>query len=93
MRWAASHSVGGTKWNSEPSGSTIVPDKARAQVGDLTALPPPVSHIVGRGTKKQLTDRGKSILHAIHAPVAGKGSHCLSRRETILRALMDDTYA
>jgi len=60
-------------------------------VGDLQLLPPPVSHL-GRGDKIQLSERGKSILCAIRAPVVSRRSHCLPRREAILRALTDNAY-
>jgi len=63
-----------------------------ASKGDLTKLPPPVSHYTRTHTKTQLTDRGKLILRAIEAPRAREGSHCLPRQEAILRALTDDAY-
>jgi len=62
-------------------------------VGDLTRLPPPVSHLLGQDAEARLSDKGKSILRAIWAPVTAEGSRCLTRRETILRALTDDAYA
>ena len=63
------------------------------QVGDLGNLPPPVSHLLGRGTRVRLSEKGKSILRAIQAPLVDGRSRCLTRREAILRALMDDAYA
>jgi len=61
-------------------------------VGDLQLLPPPVSHL-GWSAKIQPSERGKSILRAIQAPVVSGRSHCLPRQEAILRALTDNAYA
>ena len=73
---------------------SVTPGPATAPlVGDLGNLPPPVSHLLGRGTGVRLSKRGESILRAIQAPVANERSRCLPRREAILRALTDDTYA
>jgi len=58
-----------------------------------TMLPPPVPSYVGACTKAQLTDKGKSILHAILAPESRERPRCPSRREAILWALTDDAYA
>jgi len=62
-------------------------------VGDLRNLPPPISHLLGQGARVRLSERGKSILRAIQAPVANERSRCLPGREAILRALTDDAYA
>jgi len=61
--------------------------------GDLARLPPPVSHILGRCTENRLSSKGRSILHAIQAPVVNERPRYLPRREAILRALTDDAYA
>jgi len=72
---------------------SATPDSVRAPLlGDLTKLPPPLSHLRGRGSGKRLSSRGESILHALGAPVATEHPHRLSGREAILRALMDDAY-
>jgi len=76
----------------EPPGAT--PDHASAPLlGDLTKLPPPVSHLPGRNTERQLSSKGKSVLRALRTPVANERPHRLSGREAILRALTDDAYA
>jgi len=76
----------------ESPGST--PAHASApQLGDLTRLPPPVSHLLGRDAEKRLSDKGKSILRALRAPVTNGCPRRLSRRDAILRALTDDAYA
>ena len=64
-----------------------------ALTGDLTKLPPPVSHLSGGGAGARLTNRGKSILRAIQAPQMNRGPCSLPRREAILQALTDDAYA
>jgi len=61
--------------------------------GDLSKLPPPVSHITNRITEQQLTAKGESILRALTARQAGTGSQYVSRQEAILRALTDGAYA
>jgi len=72
----------------------VAPSPAAAPlIGDLRSLPPPMSHLQGRDAGMQLSRRGKSILRAIQAPVMDGRSHCLTRREAILRALTDDAYA
>jgi len=76
----------------DPPGTTPIPAPAPF-LGDLTKLPPPVSHLLERGTEKQLSSRGKSILRTLQAPVANERPHRLSGREAILRALTDDAYA
>jgi len=62
-------------------------------LGDLTKLPPPVSHITRGGTGKQLTNKGRSILRAIEAPGMDGGPQYLSGQGRILRALTDNAYA
>ena len=62
-------------------------------VGDLRNLPPPVSHLSTEGTKARLSEKGKSILRALQAPIKSERSRPLSGREAILRALTDDAYA
>ena len=62
-------------------------------LGDLARLPPPVSHLLGEDTGKQLSRKGKSILRTLEAPVVDGHPHRLSGREAILRALTDDAYA
>jgi len=62
-------------------------------VSNLGRLPPPVSHLLGRDAEIQLSEKGKSILRAIQAPVMNKHSRCLPGREAILRALTDNAYA
>jgi len=61
--------------------------------GDLTLLPPPVSHLLGDSAEARLSKKGKSILCAIKAPSPLGGAQCLTSRERILRALTDDAYA
>jgi len=61
-------------------------------IGDLTKLPPPISHIQGRGAGERLSDKGKSILRALQAPVTSERPRHLSGREAVLRALTDDAY-
>jgi len=61
-------------------------------VGDLNKLPPPVSHLLGRDTRKRLSAKGESILRALHAPTANERLHVPSRRGAISRALTDDAY-
>jgi len=61
-------------------------------LGDLSKLPPPVSHVAKGNTGNRLTARGESILRAIMAPGTNKGPQYASRREAILRALTDDAY-
>jgi len=69
------------------------PDHASApSLGDLTALPPPVSHLLEGDARRRLSSRGKSILRALQAPVANERPHRLSGREAILRALTDGAY-
>jgi len=62
-------------------------------LGSPPTLPPPVSHLLKQGTGPRLSDRGKTILRAIQAPLVSEGSHYLLRRDAILRALTDDAYA
>jgi len=62
-------------------------------LGDLAKLPPPVSHLLGKDPGRQLTNKGKSILHAIQAPGVSERPRRLYGREAILRALTDDAYA
>ena len=62
-------------------------------LGGLTKLPPPVSRLRRRDAERRLTDRGKSILRALQAPVVSERPHRLSGREAVLRALTDDAYA
>ena len=70
------------------------PNHASAPLlGDLTKLPPPMSHLLGRDTGERLSSKGRTMLHALQAPVANECLHGLSRREAILRALTDDAYA
>ena len=61
--------------------------------GDLSRLPPPVSHVVGGNAESQLGARGKSILRAIRVPDTDSGPRYVSRQAAILRALTDDAYA
>jgi len=61
-------------------------------LGDLTRLPPPVSHLLGSDAGRRLSSRGKSILRALQAPVANERLLRLSGREAVLRALTDDAY-
>jgi len=76
----------------EPPGTT--PGYAPAPLlGDLTKLPPPVSHLLGGGAERRLSSRGKSILRALRAPVAKERPLRSSGREAILRALTDGAYA
>jgi len=78
--------------NKEPPSAT--PNHASTPFsGDLTKLPPPISHVLGRDTGKRLSVKGESILRALQAPLANDRPHRLSGREAILRALTDDAYA
>jgi len=71
-----------------------MPGRASAPLlGDLTRLPPPVSHLLGEDTRKRLSSKGVSILRALRAPIMNKRPRHLSGREAILRALTDDAYA
>jgi len=84
----------GAKVDGSETLSDVVPGPmVTPLVGDLGKLPPPVSHLLGRGAGVRLSEKGKSILRAIQAPVVNERSRCLPRREAILRALTDDTYA
>ena len=67
--------------------------KPAPQLGDLTKLPPPISHIAGGSAGKQLTRSGRSILRAILARGKDESPQYVSRQEVILRALTDDAYA
>jgi len=70
------------------------PNQASAPLlGDLTKLPPPVSSLLGGVAEAQPASRGKLILRALRSPIATERTHHLSRRDVILRALMDDAYA
>ena len=70
-----------------------VPGPASAALmGDLTKLPPPVSHVLAEGTGRRLSDKGKSILRALQAPTAIECPHSLPRGKVILRALTDNAY-
>ena len=62
-------------------------------LGDLTRLPPPLSHLRAGNAGRQLSTRGKMILRALQAPIANERPSSLPRREAILRALTDDAYA
>ena len=73
-----------------PSTSELRPP---ALTGDLTKLPPPVSHCVAGGAGRQPPTRGIPALRAIRTRGAGGSSNGASRRDAILRALTDDTYA
>jgi len=65
-----------------------------AQEGDLTMLPPPVSHIMGQRARTRPSEKGKSILRALQSPAPlGPSTQVLTSRERILCALTDDTYA
>jgi len=69
------------------------PDRASApSLGNLTKLPPPVSHLLGRDAGGRLSSRGKSILRALQAPFVTGHLHRLSGRETVQQALTDNTY-
>ena len=86
--------VGG-EGDKEPPG--VVPNQKPAPLlGDLTKLPPPMSHLAGRSAEQRLSDRGKSILRALRAPGAHELSHLTGRSaeqrlsdrgKSILRAL------
>jgi len=82
----------GDEGSEEPPSAMPGPTSAPLS-GDLTKLPPPMSHLLARGTGGQLSDRAKLILRALQAPVASGGPHRPSRREAILRTLTDDAYA
>ena len=70
------------------------PKQASAPLlGDLSRLPPPMSHIAMGLSERRLSSRGKSILRALQAPVANDAPRRPSGREAILRALTDDAYA
>jgi len=72
----------------------VVTDRAPAPLtGDLTRLPPPVSHLAGSNAGKRLTAKGNSILRAILAPLVTKRPLYVSKQEVILRALTDGAYA
>ena len=58
-------------------------------VGDLTKLPPPVSHLLGQSTGQRLSDRGKSILRALQVPDAHGRPRHMPRGGAIPRALAD----
>jgi len=87
LRRAAVDEEGGKPPDAEP-GPETAPLK-----GDLGRLPPPVSHLLGRSTGTQISDKGESFLRALWAPVTNERSRHLSGREAILRALTDDAYA
>jgi len=71
----------------------VTPGQAHAPLlGDLTKLPPPVSHLVTRDVGQRLSDRGKSILRALRVPDASGRPRRVSRREAILQALTDGVY-
>ena len=83
-----------TKDESGEEPPSVAPSCASAPLlGDLTKLPPPVSHLLGRDTGQRLSDKGRSILRALRAPVAIESPHRLSGRGAILRALTDSAYA
>ena len=61
--------------------------------GDLTLLPPPISHLPSGGTKVCPSKRGESVLHTIKVPPHVIGTQSLTSRDRILHALTDDAYA
>ena len=67
--------------------------KSAPLAGDLSRLPPPVSHLLRQGGRVQLSARGREILRAIRAPFKTERIHSLPSREAILRALTDNAYA
>jgi len=72
---------------------TALPARAPAPLlGDLTRLPPPVSHLLGKDIGRRLSSKGESILRALQAPVAEERPRRLSRREVVLRTLTDSAY-
>jgi len=80
----------------DATGPTAVPalgPKPMGLVGDLTKLPQPVSHILAQDAVARLSEKGKSILHAIKAHLLLSATRTLTSRDRILRALTDDTYA
>jgi len=62
-------------------------------VGDLAKLPPPVSHLTGGHTSRQLTAKGESILRGILAHGPRVRPQYVSQQRAILRALTDGAYA
>jgi len=78
--------------NEEPP--VVAPGHTSAPLsGDLTRLPPPVSHLLGRDAGGQLSGVGKSMLRALRMPIANGRPRHVSNREAILQALTDDAYA
>jgi len=76
----------------EPHGNA--PDHASAPLlGDITKLPPPVSHLMRGDAKRRLSNRGRSILRALQAPAVNERPRHLSGREAIMWALTDSAYA
>jgi len=68
------------------------PPPTEKETESLTVPPPRGSRLLGRNRVPRLTAKGESILCAIKAPTAPEGSHNLSRRDAILRALTDSAY-
>jgi len=67
--------------------------KAPRQTGDLSRLPPPVSHILQHKAVPRLSARGKSILRALKAHSRLRDPHPITSWERILHALTDDAYS
>jgi len=84
---------GGADIDSKGPPGAVPGPAAAPSMGDLRCLPPPVSLLMGQGADLRLSERGKSILRAIRAPIANERSRCLPKRDAILRALTDDAYA
>jgi len=84
--------VAGEENSSEPPYVNHGPEPTPMK-GDLTKLPPPISCVADGGAGTRLTAKGRSILRAISAPRMDGGPQCVSRWETILRALTDDAYS
>ena len=82
-----------TSGDSEKPPDEVPGPKSAPLAGDLSRLPPPVSHLLQRGDRTRLSTKGKEILRAIQAPVVTERPRCLPSREAILRALTDDAYA
>jgi len=71
-----------------PAARTVPNDLA----GDTSRLPPPVSSLLDREAAEHLTATGRSVLRAITAHSQTEGTHSLTGRERIMRALTDDAY-